>query len=86
MITPEPDVGVVRLAGRARRGMKHVHHGLLVAFITEQSVSHALKSSKYDAIVILVALHRQAALFVAIGPCQTDEVLLRFAEGQGRRR
>ena len=41
---------------------------------------NAFQSSQNTSVFILVALHRQTALFVTVGPGHTDKVLLGFAE------
>src|SRR5580658_1436134 len=41
---------------------------------------HSLKPQKYASIVVLVALHDEATLFVTVSPCDANKVLLRLGE------
>src|SRR5580698_10871460 len=42
---------------------------------------YAFQPCEDAAVVVLIALHGEAALFVSVCPNQTDVVFLRFAEG-----
>src|SRR5665213_3854994 len=62
---------------------RSVFHGKRVR-VNGLFAGNAFQSRQDAAIVVLVALHREAALLVCVGPCQTDKMFLRFCQRHKR--
>src|SRR5881394_3639803 len=71
-LTPRPPSPTRRLCSL----VLDVHGGGIHCLLTGDS----LQSGKYSPIFVLVALHCQAALFIAICPSHADEVFLRLGK------